>query len=167
MNPNISKKIKLNSLAKNPLFLNTKPGKSIQKNPLGFFDIGARGGVHEVVAPIACNTSVMAFEPDKKAFLELKKNQLKSSQWAELQLESFAINNKICKQDLNQANAPVTNSLKNPNEKLIDRYGMNNHKSISRDTVDVKTLDSVVFSKKNIYRNMGEFIKSDTQGSDF
>ena len=133
MKPNIPKIIKLNSLVKDHLFLNTKPGKSIQENSLGFIDIGARVGIHDVLAPIACKTTVIAFEPYQTAYLDLKKDQTKSSQWSELEIHPLALNNKICKKELKQANTPVTNSLKNPNVKLIDRYRMDNHKSISSD----------------------------------
>ena len=97
MKPNIPKIIKLNYLVKDHLFLNTKPGKSIQENSLGFIDIGARVGIHDVLAPIACKTTVIAFEPYQTAYLDLKKDQTKSSQWSELEIGPLALNNKISK----------------------------------------------------------------------
>ena len=40
------------------------------EQPLGFVDIGARGGVHPLVAPLGECVSVLGFEPYKQAAKE-------------------------------------------------------------------------------------------------
>ena len=41
--------------------------KDLMHNPIGFIDVGARGGVYSILDSIASIVSVLAFEPDKKS----------------------------------------------------------------------------------------------------
>ena len=51
-----------NSLLDNPHFNASAACKNLQNAMLGFIDVGARGGVHDYVLPVAGHTSVLGFE---------------------------------------------------------------------------------------------------------
>ncbi|MBW1783269.1 MAG: hypothetical protein JRL30_21320 [Deltaproteobacteria bacterium] len=50
----------LNCLLSDVLFAESAVGAELRDKPLGFIDIGARGGVHHLVEPLAKCTSVLA-----------------------------------------------------------------------------------------------------------
>ena len=39
----------LNAISDDPLFKDSAPGRGLAAQPLGFIDVGARGGVHDLV----------------------------------------------------------------------------------------------------------------------
>ena len=59
--PWIEGRYPLDAIAGDPLFSGTAIGRSFGARPLGFVDIGARGGVHDLVAPLASSVAVLGF----------------------------------------------------------------------------------------------------------
>jgi hypothetical protein len=53
-------------------FAESSIARGLRAKPLGFVDIGARGGVDALLADVAPLTAVLAFEPDEQACTELQ-----------------------------------------------------------------------------------------------
>ena len=45
-------------------FRGSSVAETFRQKPLGYIDVGARGGVHPLVEPVAGITAVLGFEPD-------------------------------------------------------------------------------------------------------
>jgi FkbM family methyltransferase len=157
----------LNALADNPLFANSVPGKLLQTSPLGFVDIGARGGAHPVVEPIASMTAVLGFEPDDAARKALQKENEAGSQWALTNFPPVALADKEGVSELHHCAVPTNDSLRPTNEAFTSRYDMVKFLNTGSDQLRTKTLDSVLFGDIDDGINWGEFIKVDTQGTEF
>ena len=85
----------------NENYSNLRPFKNIKTDPLKFIDIGARGGTHEIVLPIAKNVDVLGFEPDKAECDRLMQLKSISSIWANFRMSEYAIMNEKNTKKLN------------------------------------------------------------------
>src|SRR5438105_1912471 len=109
----------LNSLASNRLFRATAPGKALAAVPLGFVDIGARGGVHGLLAPIAACTAVLGFEPDELACREVNESfRAGTMPWARLKMLPVALADRAGEAILHLCAAPTNHSLLPVNQAL-------------------------------------------------
>jgi len=159
---------KLNSLASHPALSESDLLSCFIDNPLSFIDVGARGGIHEIVEPFAKYTSVLAFEPDQQECDRLKKIPKVFEPWAEFILEAKALSDKKGLAELVLLSADTNHSLRAPNIKITRRYNMEKWQEIGREIIETETLDNIITSNKyqgNPY--IGEFIKLDTQGSEY
>ena len=135
--------------------------------PLHYVDIGARGGLHDLVTPFASNISVLGFEPDQKECKRLKNIKEAVDQWANFELEPIGLYNTKGRRKLYLHTLETNHSLLPANSIFVNRYGMENFKIIGSTTVDVDLLDNIYDEK---YINSGpfaEFIKIDTQGTEY
>jgi len=133
--------------------------------PLGFVDIGARGGVHGCVLPIAQWTSVLAFEPDAEACRSMLDDPAIAAPWAAFRLEPIALGERDEVARLHLMAAPTNHSLLPGNLPLIDRYKMERFTPAGSATLQTTSLDQFLFNG-DVAPETGELIKIDTQGSE-
>lgn len=155
-----------NTLTKHPLFQAIAPYRALQEQPLGFVDIGARGGVHPLVNPLAEVTGILGFEPDKDECRRLKEGRATGSPWAICEFEPVALADKSGMSRLHLLTAETNHSLRPPNQELIERYNMIKFNKVSSIEVETTTLDDVLFSRRKSEPFWGEFLKLDTQGTE-
>ena len=101
----------LNELVKDPLFVASEPAATLRSKPLGFIDVGTRGGVHELVEPLAGLTAVLAFEPDQEECRQLQAEVKANPLWASCAIEPVAIAAKDGQADFNVYTSSVNSSL--------------------------------------------------------
>ncbi len=157
----------MNELTGSSEFRESSLFKSFERSPLGFLDIGARGGVHEIVEPFAELTSVLGFEPDpEECDAMMREIERTGSPYAGLSLEPAGLAERIGSAQLHRIIAPTNDSLREPNSGFVERYDMVKWEKIGELTVPVTTLDDVVFGRRKDEDNVGEIIKIDTQGTE-
>ncbi len=131
-----------------------------REQPLGFVDIGARGGVHPLVEPIADVVSVLGFEPDKQACALLNATH---GPWAKALCLPLALAHENGAATLYRCAAPTNDSLRPIRQKFIDRYKMVKFAQTGTTMVQAQTLDTALKG----YPQQGEFLKLDTQGTEY
>lgn len=136
-------------------------------NPLSFLDIGARGGVHDIVEPISKITSVTGFEPNLAECQRLMQNPAVINPWHTFSLEPYALFSSEGESDFFEVVEPNNSSIYEPNPVLTNRYRMEKWKVKGRSKIAVTSLDKVHQSKYSESQYFGEFIKVDTQGSEY
>lgn len=157
----------MNRLSEHQLFKDSKAGQSLHQQPLSFIDIGARGGAHDLVEPIANLTAVLGFEADEEECQRLMKNPAVFSPWANFLLQPIALFDHKGQAELKLLSANTNHSLLYPNEKLTKRYNMKKWEVIGRCLLKTDTLDSILFNSDLRDYPWGEFIKLDTQGTEY
>src|SRR4051794_32518000 len=108
----IAPRYPLNHILASEAFRLTSAYRSLAAQPLGFIDVGARGGVHDLMAPVAGATAVLGFEPDKDACDEL--NSIARSgklPWAQLKCMPTALADRQGNAILHLCAAPTNHSL--------------------------------------------------------
>jgi FkbM family methyltransferase len=141
-------------------------GRSFQKTPLGFVDIGAAGGAHELVLPAASVTHCTCFEPGEESYQALLRQLEASSPFAESTVFKTAISGRQGKASLNLTQSAVNTSLLKPQQELISRYGKAGFRVKQTVPVQTQTLDGVLFAKKSNNPSC-EILKLDCQGADY
>lgn len=157
----------MNTLANHPLFIASKPGQALAASPLGFTDIGARGGAHDLVEPLAKHTAVLGFEPDQEECERLMKMPAVYEPWATFLLHPIALADKKGDAELKLLSCNTNHSLRSPNKAFTERYRMAKWEEIGTYPLQTDTLDAVLFSDALRHLNWGEFLKVDTQGTEF
>lgn len=157
----------LNVLSEHPLFKASQPGRAVENIPLGFIDIGARGGMHELVYPIAKSTAVLGFEPDDAACKELLQDEAIIQLWAAFHLEPVALGEREGAAELVLLSAATNHSLLPPNTGFTNRYRMEKWREVGRCPLTTVSLDHVMEDPKYAHSHFGEFIKLDTQGTEY
>lgn len=155
-----------NELAEKALFKKSAPGRTLSAIPMGFVDVGARGGVHDLVAPIAAMTAVLGFEPDPAACAELNDLFSKGSVWAATSFLPVALSDRAGPATLHLCEAPTNHSLRPVNRDFAERYRMVKFAQTGRFELETQTLDHVLFEGGAGDRRWGEFMKLDTQGTE-
>lgn len=151
----------------NPLFQKTAVGSSLKEMPLSFIDVGARGGVHDIVEPLASHVAVLGFEPNQAECERLLKMPAVTDGWADFQLEPVGLYAEHGEKTLYSLSSATNDSLRPPNTRVIDRYAMQEKWSVLENViVSVESLDTVLKKKSNAFR-WGEMIKLDTQGTEY
>ena len=156
----------LNAFLEQPQFAASMPCAALRQQPLGFIDVGARGGIHDLVLPLAGATAVLGFEPDGEECRRLKLEMASCSPWAKFAVEPWALAEKEGQASLYVQTMSTNSSLRLYNPDFVQRYQM------ARDHVDtisvpIATLDRLLFEDRAKETNWGEFIKLDTQGTEF
>ncbi|MFN8722422.1 MAG: hypothetical protein ACK5YI_16480, partial [Rhodospirillales bacterium] len=57
---------------------------------IGFVDIGARGGTHPIMDPLAGVTAVLAFDPDPEEGRAIRAAQARAPRWVRVEVEAAA-----------------------------------------------------------------------------
>lgn len=155
------------TLSDNKNFSASEVGRSLQSLPLTFIDIGARGGAHDLVEPIAKNTAVLGFEADEDECKRLMQNPEVYESWAKFELEPIALADKKGTAELVLVSANTNHSLLYPNEAFTKRYNMTKWQVVGKCPLETDTLDAVLFRDGMKDFPWGEFMKIDTQGTEF
>ena len=157
-----------NELSGNKAFQEIFPGKLFRNAPLGFIDVGARGGVHSLLSPIAEITAVLGFEPDETSCKEVNDAfAAGKTPWASLKVLPVALADDAGEATLHQCTAPTNDSLLPVNKALSHRYKMDKFAQTGQVKVLTQTLDSVLFGQLASENHWGELIKLDTQGTEY
>ena len=156
----------IDHLLVNPDFASSSVAATLRDAPLGFVDVGARGGVHEVVEPLAGLTAVLGFEPDREECDRLRSELGRGSPWARYEIEPYALSAMETEATLHLLEAPTNHSLRGPNRAFTERYGMTKFVEVGRSTLQTRTLDSILFGRRAKEPVWGEFLKLDTQGTE-
>lgn len=154
-------------LAQHPDFAATSVHAALRQAPLGFIDIGARGGAHDMVEPLAALTGVLGFEPDAAECARLLANPEVTAPWSCIELEPIALADKAGNATLHLLSAATNHSLLPPNEAFTARYNMVKWQVVGTEALPTVTLDSVLFGKRAQTPFWGEFLKLDTQGTEY
>lgn len=136
------------------------------EQPIGFIDIGARGGVHPLVEDIAASVAVLGFEPDAEECRRIGQSA-DQTRFAELAIEPAALYDRKGTATLHEIVAPTNSSLLAPNPKFVRRYDMRKWHEIGSSKVETTTLDEVIFNRLTARPHWGEVLKIDTQGTEF
>ncbi len=148
-------------------FRKTSLADVFSKAPLGFIDIGARGGIHETVNALAPFVSVLGFEPDpEECALMVARIEKHGSPYAAVNLEPVGLAGYNGTATLHRISVPTNDSLRIPNAELVARYNMVKWERIGELSVPVSMLDDVVFGSQQGNEHTGEMIKIDTQGTE-
>jgi FkbM family methyltransferase len=157
----------LNVLADDPLFSDTDVGRSLAAKPLGFIDVGARGGVHDLVAPLARSVAVLGFEPDPPACEEMNALMARKKIWARGLCLPTALADKEGPATLHLCAAPTNHSLLPINKEFVARYRMDKFAQTGSFALRTERLDTVLAGRPSGEPAWGEFMKIDTQGTEY
>lgn len=164
----MNRKYQHNKIGNNHFFKQTAAGKSLLKAPLGFIDIGARGGTHEIVHAIAEYTSVICFEADKQECERLQKHPEVSRPWHDIKIIPTALSNRRGDSHLYLLSTDTNHSLYPPNTGFTERYNMEKWVTVGKTSLQTNTLDNILFSNTFSHNaHTGELIKLDTQGTEY
>lgn len=132
---------------------------------MGFIDIGARGGIHPVVGPVAARTAILGFEPDEDECTRMRSSQGELP-WASFDLEPRALAGANGQHVFHILSRPVNSSLLKPSSTFASRYKIDGFKIEREVSVQATTLDSVLFGSRREEDYHGEFLKLDAQGAE-
>ena len=138
----------------------------LNTKPIGFMDIGARGGIHPLVEQFSEAVHVVGFEPDHEAFTELQRDLAESSDYARADIEPVGLFHVAGDHTLFELSAPTNSSLLQPNKTFTQRSQWRMGRNCTSG-IRTKTLDQVVFEDLATFDHMGEAIKIDAQGTEF
>lgn len=150
-----------------PQFAESGPCATLRAKPLGFVDMGARGGVHEVVEPLAGVTAVLGFEPDEEECARIRAELATTSPWARWRIEPFPLAAGDGDALLYLTAGPMCHSLRPPNVELIRRYNIWTMEKVGSVPRRTTSLDKILFGPLAAEDYWGEFLKLDTQGMEF
>jgi len=155
---------KLNSISDDSTFQSTKLYNNFVKNPIGFVDIGAAGGVHSLMRPVASITNCLCFDASQRAAEELQSKG--NNIYSNFTVYNNAVAGKNGPADFYLTESEVNSSLLKPKEELVIRYNKQGMKVKEITTVAARTLDSIIGDDSKKYDNPGEIIKLDCQGAE-
>ena len=165
--PWIEGRYPIDAIAGDPLFADTAVGRSFAAQPLGFVDIGARGGVHDLVAPLARSVGVLGFEPDEPACSELNARMANDKTWARFLCLPVALSDRAGPATLHLCEAPTNHSLLPIDTEFVERYRMVKFAQTGSFPLVTEILDQVLFETLAREPGWGELLKIDTQGTEF
>ena len=148
-------------------FSATAPYTTLKSLGLGFVDVGVRDGIHPIVNPVAGLTSALAFEPDQVECARLQNLYASSTPWKEVWIEPSALYESNGTKTLHITSASTNTSLRHVHDPFVARYEMEKFQPIGMEQVTTRTLDDVLATQFASHPQLGEFIKLDTQGTEF
>ena len=157
----------LNAFLEDPRFAASAPCATLRQKSLGFIDVGARGGVHPIMEPLAGVTAVLGFEPDPEEYRRLQAAAQVSAPWATLAMEPWALADTEGRAPLHVLSMPTNCSLRPPNMNYVRRYEMERFVEVGVESVATTTMDKVLFGARAQEDFWGEFVKLDTQGTEY
>lgn len=154
------------SFLNNPLFAESAAGATLRAKPLGYIDVGARGGVDPMVEPLAGATSVLAFEVDAEECARVRSEYSDKTPWAEFRIEPFAISGRDGPAELHITARPVNSSLLRPSAAFASRYDIAGFRVVRSIPLETRCLDTILFKVLSSAEHWGEFLKLDVQGAE-
>jgi FkbM family methyltransferase len=138
------------------------------EDPIGFIDVGARGGSHVLVEPIHSHVSFLGFEPDQEECDLLNNNKQLEQFWHSFKILPHALGENHDEKTLKIISAATNCSLLKPNQVFVERYNMQAKWTVTKEIpLKVSPLDHVIYDLKLGFKNSGEIIKLDTQGTEY
>jgi FkbM family methyltransferase len=146
----------------------TKLGQKMLKKPMGFFDVGSLGGIHPITENFSNYLNVVCFEPNIKELENLEnKNNNNNNNYAKIIYSEKALFRDKGTKILHIAKLDTNSSLLRASDEFIKRYQATNFETIEQKRIKTTTIDLIIdeeLRKKNIN---AEFIKIDTQGTEY
>lgn len=140
---------------------------SLLGEPVGYVDIGARGGFHPLIEPLASAVAVLGFEPDKIECARILADPNLRSHYAKLAIEPVALADRKGTATLYETTVSTNASLRPTNPLFLKRYAMEKWHVTAQSTVETTTLDDVIFGHRAAEPHWGEVIKIDIQGTEY
>lgn len=158
----------MNNLAIDELFRSTKIFEQLKKLPFGFIDIGSMGGIHPIVSNIASITHALCFEPGEEEYQNLAEMYAENNSFADVTIMPHALGAS----STNSANLYLTRALTNtsllrPSTSFIERYSADRFRVERVQEVSTTSLDEVIRTSSKLQTQVWDFIKIDTQGSEW
>jgi FkbM family methyltransferase len=153
----------LNKISNDPFFMGSQLGRVFAHVPLGFIDIGAAGGVHNIALPIANHVAVMAFEPNNIAYSEMESAD---HSWARFKPVNCALSDQNADKAFFSYKSSVNNSMLKANHNFRQRYEIAGLNCIGEEKLATQKLDDIVFQHNKNEKFWGEFLKVDVQGAE-
>ena len=160
---------KINLISQHKLFRSTSLYEEFKSMPIGFGDLGAAGGIHHMILPIADLVNCIMFEPNTDALstehpdaCDIKK--INNNIFNELRVVNSAVSDTNGTAELKITANKVSSSFLDINEEFVERYKTYGFKVVSTCTAKTQTLDSIVNEKFKSSPNVFEIIKVDCQG---
>jgi FkbM family methyltransferase len=144
----------------------TKLGQEMIKNPMGFFDVGSLGGIHPITESFSNYLNVVCFEPNKEELKNIEKKYIKNNYAKIIYSEKALFKNKGTKL-LHIAKIDTNSSLLKANNEFIKRYQARNFETINQEKIKTTTIDLIIDEELNKENIKAEFIKIDTQGTEY
>jgi FkbM family methyltransferase len=158
----------VNTISQNVHFQKSELSKYFENGGIDFIDIGARGGVHDIVDPIASLTNVVAFEPDLAECTRLLKLRGLSESFKSFQLIPEGLYKDQRSMELYLYSEPNNNSLYGPNEHIINRYNMEKFRVVDAIPAQLTSLDILCSTHcLSPLKTRGDVIKLDVQGAEY
>lgn len=162
------KPVGVNTISQNSHFQNSVLSKYFENEGIDFLDIGARGGVHDIVDPIASLTNVIAFEPDLAECTRLLQLKGLSECWKSFQLIPEGLYKYQQLMPLFLYSEPNNNSIYEPNEHIVNRYNMDKFTVVDAISAQLTSLDSLCSPNfGSQLKTRGDVIKLDVQGAEY
>ncbi len=136
-------------------------------DPIGFVDVGARGGVHPLVEPVASAVAVLGFEPDAAECQRMRDDPALRDRYARIDIDSAALSDRAGSATLYEISAATNSSLRPPNPLFVRRYGMTKWQVVRETPLQTSTLDDALFTGRAAEPRWGEALKIDTQGTEY
>ena len=124
-------------------------------------DIGAHVGTFSKKLLENKDVNVIAFEPMKKTFLELKK--LEKNYKSQFKCFNIALSNRIGNTKIYYTNPSSQLSSIAVN---LNKINFLKHKKVKKNKIKTDTLDNFVLKNKKIFKKKIDYIKIDTEGND-
>jgi len=157
----------LNRLLNDPGFASSAPYASLRAMPLGYVDVGARGGVHPLLEPLAGVTAVLGFEPDLEECARMQEDARNGTPWSVCDIDPSALAAGDGDATLYLLAAATNHSLRRPNEAFTGRYNMVKFEQKGIFPLRTTSLDKLLFGSRQNQPFWGELLKLDTQGTEF
>lgn len=154
----------INRFLKDPLFLACQAGMALQSAPLGFIDMGARGGIISDVEPLAGVMAALGFDPDHEECAAIAHEISEVMPYALFQIAPFAVGKENGSATMNLYKTPVNNSFLKVNPAIVERYAIRTFEEAGSMPVQITSLDSYLFQQLKGEGTWGELLKLDTQG---
>ncbi len=155
------------ALAADPLFRRTRLFRALARQPLGFVDVGAAGGVHPVILPVASLTACTLFEPDEASYRDLRLRHERDSPFKRVTIHQTAVGARNASARLRLTKSRVNSSLLEPRKELGERYRIGGFRVERRLPIRTSTLDTALFRGVGAPARPAEFLKLDCQGAEY
>lgn len=144
----------------------TQLGQKMLKKPMGFFDVGSLGGIHPITENFSNYLNVVCFEPNKKELENIEK-KYKKNNYAKIVYSEKALFRDKGTKILHIAKLDTNSSLLRTSDEFIKRYQATNFETIEQKKIKTTTIDLIIDEELRKENIKAEFIKIDTQGTEY
>lgn len=141
--------------------------KDFLASPLNVIDIGSSGEIFPPLLAVAPIIEVICFEADASEYQKLLLKYEKENPFAKIFFYQDALSDCPDRKPFYITKAQTSSSLLEPDPDFIRRYEARNFVVEKTGHIFTKTLDSVLWSDGSERKVIGEFLKLDTQGSEY